>query len=306
LQKGSRTADVSHKFETKRYAVACGRIRLPKEIIEKIKDGGIEKGDVLSTSELAGLLGAKKVPELIPFCHPIPIDRIEVTAHVEEWGIKVEALVSGVWRTGYEMEALTAVSIALLNIYDMCKPYTQDMVIEEVKLVEKGGGKSEWFDDLKGLKAAVITVSDSAYQGKTKDLSGPAVSQLLKKYGATIIGKVIVPDDEGKIKEAILQFTDKANIIVTTGGTGVSPRDVTPEASSELIGKELPGLSEAMRIFGVKSTPRALLSRAKAGIINENCILINLPGSVRGATESLQIAIPLIKHALKMARGEKH
>lgn len=306
MRKGTRTVDISGKFETKRSARACGRIRLPSEVIEKIKKGEIAKGDVLYASEIAGILGAKKVPELIPFCHPIPIDQIEVTTHIRENSIEVEASVLGIWRTGYEIEAITAVSVALLNIYDMCKGYTDDMVIEEIKLIEKTGGKSDWFEDLKGLKAAVITVSDSVFRKESEDRSGPAICDILEKSGAEIVGKTVVPDEKEKIKEAILKFKDTANIIVTTGGTGVSPRDVTPEASGELILKELYGISEAMRIFGVKSTPRALLSRAKAGTIGENCVIINLPGSEKGAVESIQIVLPLIKHALKMAKGGKH
>ncbi len=306
LRKGIRLVDVSSKFETKRYAKARGRIRLPEDVLELIKKGKVFKGDVLTVSEVAGVLGAKKVPEIIPFCHPIPIDAIEVTARVEDDAVLVEAVVSGVWRTGYEVEAVSAVSAALINIYDMCKAYTDDMVIEDIRLVEKGGGKSDWYEDVSGLKVAVIVVSDSVYSGKAEDSSGSSLCRAFEEAGAQVLGKVVVPDDRKMLREAVEGFIGSSDIIVTTGGTGASLRDITPEVSGELMVKELCGLSEAMRIFGVKFTPKSLLSRAKVGVLREGCILVNLPGSEKGALESLSIILPLLKHAWKMSKGERH
>ncbi len=306
MRKGIKLVDVSSKFETKRYARAKGRIKLPKEILELIKKGKVFKGDVLSISEIAGILGAKKVPEIMPFCHPVPIDSIEVTAKVEDDAVLVEALVSGVWRTGYEVEAVTAVSAALINVYDMCKAYTDNMIIEDVRLIEKGGGKSDWYEDIRGLKVAVIVVSDSVYSGKAKDTSGVSLCRAFEEAGAQLLEKVVVPDDKKLLKRAIEKFVDIADIIVTTGGTGASLKDITPEVSDELIIKELCGLSEAMRIFGVKFTPRSLLSRAKVGVVKEGCIIVNLPGSEKGAIESLSVIFPLLKHAWRMSKGERH
>ena len=117
-----RMVDVSWKFETGREAEAVGKIRLPRHVIEMIRNGEVEKGDVLKVSEIAGIMAAKRVAELLPFCHPIPLDRVEVKAELVGDGVEVRAKVFGVWRTGYEMEAMTAVSVALLNVYDMCKP----------------------------------------------------------------------------------------------------------------------------------------------------------------------------------------
>ena len=301
-----RMVDVSGKFETKRFARASGRIRLPKEVVDLIREGRVKKGDVLRASEIAGMMGAKRTFELLPFCHPIPFDAVEVRAELEEDGVRVEATVSGVWRTGYEMEAVTAVVVALTNVYDMCKAYTGEMVIEDVRVVEKGGGKSDWYDDLSGLRVAIIVVSDSVYEGKREDRSGKALRRMCEELGAKVVWERVVPDEVDAIKGAIEEASGVADLILTTGGTGASLRDVTPEASQDLLVKEMPGLAEAMRILGVRFTPRTLLSRAKAGIVKEGCVLINLPGSVRGATESLSMVAPLIKHLIEMSRGGGH
>ncbi|RUM45763.1 MAG: bifunctional molybdenum cofactor biosynthesis protein MoaC/MoaB [Desulfurobacterium sp.] len=302
-----KTVDVSTKFDTLRTAKAKGRIRLSPETVKKILNKEIPKGDVLAASQIAGIIGAKKTSELMPFCHPIPIDHIEVKTKVGEDFIEVEAEIRGIWRTGYEVEAMNACLTALLNIYDMCKAFDSGMVIEEVKLVEKSGGKSDWAEDLSGLKAAVITVSDSAFAGEKEDRSGKVAQEILKEFGAEIIGYEVVPDEVEKITDAINKFKEKgANIIVTTGGTGFSSRDVTPEATEKLIKKEMVGFSEAMHTLGVRFTPKALMSRAKAGLLSENCMVINLPGSTRGVEQNLKMFAPLLKHALKMAQGGGH
>jgi len=302
-----KTVDITTKFDNLRTAKAKGRIKLSPETVQKILNGEIPKGDVLAAAKLAGIMGAKKTSELMPFCHPIPIDHIEVKTRVGEDFIEVEAEVRGIWRTGYEVEAMNACLMALLNIFDMCKAFDSGMVIEGVHVIEKSGGKSDWAEDLKGLKAAVITVSDSAFKGKKEDKSGKVAQEILEGFGAEIIGYEIVPDEIEKIANAISRFKERgANLIVTTGGTGFSPRDVTPEATARLIEKEMVGFSEAMHILGVRFTPKALMSRAKAGFLSEDCIVINLPGSTKGVEQNLKMFAPLIKHALKMAQGGGH
>ena len=302
-----KTVDITTKFDNLRTAKAVGKIRLSPETIRKILNKEIPKGDVLAASQIAGIIGAKKTADIMPFCHPIPIDHIEVKTNVGENYIEVEAEVRGIWRTGYEVEAMNAVMMALLNIFDMCKAFDKNMVIEDVKVISKSGGKSDWAEDLSGLKAAVITVSDSAYEGKREDKSGPLAKEILESFKAEVVGYVVVPDEKEKIKEAIKNFEKEgANLIITTGGTGFSKRDVTPEATEELLQKEMVGFSEAMRILGVRFTPKALMSRAKVGFLNEDCIVINLPGSSKAVKQNLEMFLPLVKHALKMAKGEGH
>lgn len=150
-----RTVDISSKIETLREAKAYGRIRLKRETVERIKNNKIPKGNLVEATKLSGLFGAKKVGELLPFCHPIPLDYVSLEVKVNEDNLEVFSTVRGIARTGYEMEALAAVSVALLNVYDMCKGLDDSMVIEEIKLLEKKGGKSEWFKDLRGVKVKV-------------------------------------------------------------------------------------------------------------------------------------------------------
>ncbi|NPB08242.1 MAG: cyclic pyranopterin monophosphate synthase MoaC, partial [Aquificae bacterium] len=139
-----RTVDVSGKPETLREAVAYGRIRLSPETVKLIREGRIPKGNLPEATKMAGLMGAKRTWELLPFCHPIPLDHVSLEVSLGEDYLEVRAFVRGIARTGYEMEALTAVSTALLNVYDMCKALDEGMVIEEIKLLEKRGGKSDW------------------------------------------------------------------------------------------------------------------------------------------------------------------
>ncbi len=160
---------------------------------------------------------------------------------------------------------------------------------------------------LKGCMAVVVTVSDSCAGGSRQDASGPAVKRLLESLGANIVVCDIVSDDVSKIAGLLKGYADaaKAEIIVTTGGTGFGPRDVTPEATRSILDKEAPGLSEWMRAKGAAKTPRALLSRGVCGLRGRT-LIINLPGSPKGAVESLEAVVGLLPHALAMVRGEGH
>jgi len=300
-----KQVDVSSKFETIRSAIAEGKIYLSKDAIERIKEGNVPKGDVISATEIAGIYGAKKTSDILPFCHNINIDQVIVRAEIEEDGVKVTAEVKNVGRTGVEMEALTAVSTALLNVYDMLKAFDKNMVIGDIKLVKKKGGKSDYAEDLSGLKCAVITLSDSCYKGEAEDKSGALAQELIKEFGGDVVYYKVLPDEKDMLIEELNNLKDKVDIIFTTGGTGFSKRDITPEATREVIDKEMIGFSEVMRIEGIKFTPKSLLSRAVAGILGDATLVINLPGSRGGVKDNISMIAPLLKHAIRMARGEK-
>jgi molybdopterin adenylyltransferase len=152
------------------------------------------------------------------------------------------------------------------------------------------------------LSAAVITVSDSCSSGDRTDLSGPAVAEILKKHNFAIVGTAIVPDEEADIRQALLLWIDRARLVVTTGGTGIAPRDVTPEATRVVCERLLEGVAERMRSQGARKTPLAALSRAVCGVRGKSVIL-NLPGSPTGAVESLESVIGLLPHALQLLSG---
>jgi molybdenum cofactor synthesis domain-containing protein len=154
--------------------------------------------------------------------------------------------------------------------------------------------------------AAVLTVSDSSSAGERDDLSGPAVADLLRKHQFQIVATEIIPDDRTHIENALLQLSEKATLVVSTGGTGVAERDVTPEATRAVCERLVEGVAERMRFESAKKTPFAALSRGVCGL-RGRCLILNLPGSPKGAVESLEAVIDILPHALKLLAGDtKH
>jgi molybdenum cofactor synthesis domain-containing protein len=153
------------------------------------------------------------------------------------------------------------------------------------------------------FRAAVLTVSDSCARGERSDASGPAVARTLQEHHFAIIETRIVADDHGAIQKAIVDLARKARLVVTTGGTGISARDVTPEATRSVCGRMLDGVSERMRREGEKKTPFALLSRGVCGVCGTSLVL-NLPGSPTGAVESLQTVVDVLPHAIQILAGK--
>jgi molybdopterin adenylyltransferase len=154
------------------------------------------------------------------------------------------------------------------------------------------------------IRVAVLTLSDKGYRGERKDTSGPFIERLMKKVKAKVVSYDILPDEKKLIKKKLISLCEKADLILTTGGTGLSPRDVTPEATREVITREIPGIPEAMRDAGLKKTPHAMISRAVAGVRNKT-LIVNLPGSPAAVKENLQVILPALPHALDKIRGSK-
>lgn len=153
------------------------------------------------------------------------------------------------------------------------------------------------------IKVAIFTLSDKGSRGEREDRSGPAIIETLKAIDADVRYYEIIPDEKELIKEKLIDYSNKVDLILTTGGTGLSPRDVTPEATREVIDKEIPGIPEIMRIEGMKKTPRAMLSRAIAGV-RGNTLIVNLPGSPAAVKENLQVIIDTIPHAIEKIKGD--
>jgi molybdopterin adenylyltransferase len=153
------------------------------------------------------------------------------------------------------------------------------------------------------IKAAIITISDKGSRGEREDKSGDVIKEKLCHIKAEVVAYDIVPDERDVIAQKLKSFADKANLILTTGGTGVGPRDVTPEATRDVIEKELPGFSEAMRMESFKITPRAIGTRAVTGIYKDT-LIINLPGSPKGVSECLETVLNAIPHTLDLIKGE--
>jgi molybdopterin adenylyltransferase len=157
------------------------------------------------------------------------------------------------------------------------------------------------------IRAVIITVSDRSARGEQEDESGPALVELLKEMGARIVATEILPDDLEPLAEKLRNYADRAdvNLVITTGGTGFSPRDNTPEATRAAIQKEAPGLAEAMRMETLKKTPLSMVSRGVCGI-RSGTLIINLPGSPRGVRESFSVIKPVLPHAVALLAGKPH
>ncbi len=297
---------VTSKISTLRRASASACVRANPKTIELLRSNDLPKKDVLVVARVAGTAAAKKTPDLIPYCHPLPIGAVEIDFEVHNDRVDIRSTVEAVWKTGVEMEALTAVSVAALTIYDMLKPVDKNMEIEALRLDEKRGGKTDFGKRVpRGFKAAVIVTSDSTHQGTRKDRSGKIIKERLESFGIKP-SYTVLPDDQeaivGLMRELIAEDT---NLIVTTGGTGVGPRDVTVEATRQVIEREMPGVAEAGRAYGQERTPYAMLSRGVAGVAGKT-IIVNLPGSSRGAEETMTAIFPGILHAYGMLQGEGH
>jgi molybdopterin adenylyltransferase len=155
------------------------------------------------------------------------------------------------------------------------------------------------------MRVGVITTSDKGYRGERDDTSGDVIREMVGGLGAEVAFNTVVPDEQEKIKKALIQGADEMglDLIVTTGGTGVSPRDVTPDATREVIEREIPGFSEAMRMVGLQKTPHAMISRAVCGVRGET-LIVNLPGSPKAVREGLEVILPALPHTIAKIQGD--
>lgn len=309
-----RMVDVGDKPMTARRAVASATVRMRPEVLASLIDAGGPKGDAFVVARLAGIGGAKRTSELIPLCHSLPLDRVDVELTPDREGgtvtIHAEARVTA--RTGVEMEALTAASVAALALYDMAKALQRDIVIERIELLEKSGGRSGAYSrDAPPLtaehEAVVVTCSNRSAAGEREDSSGPLLVSALRDAGFDVApDAVIVADDEAAIAALLVSLADGGHrLIITTGGTGLTPSDVTPAATRRVIEREAPGLAELMRAAGMASTPMAALSRGVVGTRGQT-LIANLPGSPKGATESFDALLRVLRHALDQLAGGDH
>jgi molybdenum cofactor biosynthesis protein MoaC len=300
--------DISRKIKTLRSATAEAVLKLAPTTIERIRQKDIPKGDPLEVAKVAAVQAAKNTSQIIPYCHPLPIDFVSVEYALGDDTIVITTTVKAIYKTGVEMEALTAATVAALTLYDMLKMLDESMEITGVRLINKKGGKSDFRDEYETpLRAAVVVMSDSIFAGKKSDLSGKMIAERLVKEGIEVADYKIISDDREGIEKTLIGYADemKLDLVVTTGGTGFSPRDMAPEAMKGVIEREIPGIPEALRTYGQERTPRAMLSRGKAGIRGQT-IIINLPGSKKGIAESLDALFPGVLHSFDMLRGGGH
>lgn len=300
--------DISGKIKTRRSAVAQAIVKVnSQDTIDAVSNKTVPKGDVLEAARVAGLFGVKRTSDMIPDCHPLPVEFAQVRFSIEGLEIKIEMEVHTVYKTGVEVEAMHGASIVALTIYDMLKPIDKHIEITCIKLLSKKGGKSQFTDKPnRKITASVLVCSDSITAGKKQDTSGKAIIGRLEKYNVTIKDYSIIPDEVKVIQDKVLQLCEtKTDLIILTGGTGLSSRDVTPEAIRPLLDREIPGIGETARNYGQEQMPYAMLSRSFAGIKGKTLILA-LPGSERGASESMDALFPYMLHVFNVMDNEAH
>lgn len=319
MRRELRMVSVAAKAPTMRRATATGALSMSRAAYAMLASGRLPKGDAFGQAEVAGISGAKRTSQTLPLCHPLPLDQVEVWFELEPSrpGVRAFCRVSTEAKTGVEMEALCGVSTALLAVYDLVKPVDPALTIGEIRLQRKEGGKSGvWTHPLEEAPAkperaarlgaaAVITVSDRCSRGEAEDLSGPDLAAGLKSLGFKTRKPLVIPDELDRIRGTISKLSKTSDLIVLTGGTGLSARDVTPEAVESVCDRLIPGIGEALRADGAASTPMAAISRSLAGQLGR-ALVVALPGSRGAVADALRVLGPILPHALHVVRGGKH
>lgn len=296
-------ADITHKNNTLREAEARAVVKTSShETINRIKNDQVPKGNLFEMAKTAGLLGVKKTPELLPDCHPLPIEYTGVDFELDGLNILITMTVKTIYKTGVEVEAMHGASVVALTIYDMLKPIDKGVEISTIKLLKKSGGKSSFRPSVDGLSARVVVCSDSVSKGKKEDTAGKIIIEKMEGFGLST-SYAVIPDEAGQIQEQVQDQSD--DLLIFTGGTGVGPRDVTPDTIRTMLDTTLQGVEEQMRRYGQERTPYAMLSRSVAGIRNGKIILA-LPGSSKGAEECVDSIFPGLLHIFEIIKGQRH
>ena len=300
-----KMVDVTEKTPSIRRARAEGIITLRADTINLIQNEAMPKGNVLTTAKIAGIQAAKKTWDLIPMCHQLNLSFVDLEFELDREQIMIRSIVKTREATGVEMEALTAVSTAALTIYDMCKAVDKTMTISAIKLVEKIGGKSDHAIEYRP-NVGIITMSDSISAGKSEDRSGPMLLKGFTDSGCKGDHQKVLPDGSEELIPTIEAWIqDGVELIITTGGTGLSPRDLTIQMVENNFDSRLPGIEQALHAYGRGKVKTAMLSRLTAGVI-KGTIVVCLPGSTGAAKDALKVLIPTIFHSFHMINGEKH
>lgn len=308
----ARMVDVSHKSDTTRIAIAAGELATTAEVVSLVRADGMPKADVLATARIAGISGAKKTSELIPLCHQLALSSVDVRFGFTDTTITVEATAKTTGPTGVEMEALTAVAVAGLTLHDMVKAVDPSATMNNVRLLSKEGGKrGRWSRAVEndhetpcaGTRSAVVLVaSTGGARGTREDTTGPVIARWLQEREFSVRGPLVFADADiaSGLDDAL---TGAPSLVITTGGTGVSPTDATPEATRAVLDRELPGIADAIRAKGTTVTPHATLSRGLTGLAGTT-VIVNLPGSPGGVKDGLSVLGPILDHLLAQVAGD--
>lgn len=272
------------------------------DTIRAIQEGTVPKGNVFEMAKAAGLLGVKKTPELLPDCHPLPIEYTGIEYEIQGLDILISMTVKTIYKTGVEVEAMHGASVVALTMYDMLKPIDKQVEISTIKLLHKSGGKASYHPATEGIRAHVVVCSDSVSRGEKVDQAGATIRSKLEAFGLPTSLQVI-PDEAPLIEQLVRE--NQASLLIFTGGTGLGPRDVTPDAIRPLLDTRLAGVEEQIRRYGQERMPYAMLSRSVAGI-RAGRVILAVPGSTRGASEGIDAIFPYLFHVFQVLSGNRH
>ena len=299
--------NITHKTNSLREAIASATVTVSKqETIDAVKNKTVPKGDVFEFSRAAGLLAIKKTSDVIPDCHPLPVEFAAIKHTVDGLRIIITVEVHTIYKTGVEVEAMHGAAITALTMYDMLKPLDKGVEISNIKLENKKGGKTDFTQQAANLKAVIMVCSDSVSKKEKEDTAGIKVAEKLAAHKIDVMAQETIADDFDLIQQKAKQYAiSECNLLVFVGGTGLSPRDVTPDAIKPMLTREIDGIMETARNYGQQRMPYAMLSRGVCGFIDKTLVL-TLPGSPKGAAETIDALFPYILHVFKIAEGMRH
>lgn len=297
--------DVSAKNWTLRTATAQATVYCSPESIQLIQENRAPKGDPRPIARVAAVLAAKNTPQIIPYCHSVDLDWVGVEFELGADHIVATVQVKAIFKTGVEMEALTAAAAAALNLYDLLKPVDDSLRISSIELLEKTGGKSSAANLIsEGWTGAILVCSDRASSGEYEDLSGSILAEGVAQKGGKVVGRELVPDEMEAIQKVLRGWiADRVDIVLVSGGSGIAERDRTPEAVDGMLDRRLPGVAEHFRSYSMARVPTAMLSRAVAGVAGST-VIVTLPGSPGAAQDALDALFPYLLHAREMLGGQ--
>ena len=299
--------DLTRKSENLRRAVARAAVKMQKASVELVREGRVPKGDPLTTAKVAAVQAAKNTGGLVPGCRTPLVEYAGLDFSLGETEIGIRAEVKAAGREGVATAALCAAAVAALTIYDMLKMVDESLEIEGIRLLEdsENTGERSGFSG-QGLRAAVLVLSDSISRGENEDASGKVICARLAGEGFAVEDYRVIPDEPAILKETLIRYadSDRLDLVLTSGGTGLGPRDSTPETTLPLLHREVPGIEEAARSFGQRRTPLSMLSRGAAGFRGQT-LIVNLPGSVKAVNDYLDSLLTGIREALAVRKPER-
>lgn len=300
--------DITYKQSSLRTAAGEGSVYCSATTIALIENNEIPKGNIFEFARAAAFMAAKNTGHILPHCHPVSIDGMEVLFeienNIERPRIIIKSEAKSIGRTGIEMEVLTAISVAALTIYDMLKPVDKLLEIGSIKLLDKKGGKT---DKKKFFSSpptcAILVCSDSIDIGTRPDVAGNKALEMLEAFNVVNIQYKIVSDKADLIISQIKSWVAAdVHFIFTVGGTGLGATNHVVDTVKSLLERDAPGICEAMYAHGQMRSPLAMMSRSVAGSIG-NTLIVTLPGSSDGVRESLEAILPGVFHARKMLKN---